>query len=175
MLQRQLNTLESRQRQRRINRITNLTTIHIILRKHLQHLLDVELPLISRQRAETASPDLLADFDGRGRVLDGEVDAGLHSGVKIFDAVGGEKDDAGEVFEGAQEGGDEGVALGAGVFAGGARFEKDVGFVDEDHGLVLLALMFMWGGDVGCEATVGRWEAAMSINRRPRSEAGKRH
>lgn len=40
---------------------------------------------------------------GEGRVVEFEVDAGFEGVVEFFDAVGGEEDYAGVVFEGSEE------------------------------------------------------------------------
>lgn len=55
----------------------------------------------------------------------------MESLVKHADAVGGEKEDALEIFESAEENGNEGVALEIFVVA---VLEEDVGFVEEEDG-----------------------------------------
>ena len=49
------------------------------------------------------APELAAGGEARREVLQGEVDAGFDGFVEDGDAVGGEEDDALEVFEGAEE------------------------------------------------------------------------
>ena len=60
---------------------------------------------------EEHGPDAALGFEGELAVFEAEVDAGLEGRVEVFDAVGGEEEDALEVFEQAQEDADEGVAV----------------------------------------------------------------
>ncbi|KAK1245927.1 hypothetical protein MKX07_004996 [Trichoderma sp. CBMAI-0711] len=72
------------------------------------------------------------DFGGlglvEGRVVEGEVDAGLEGLVDGADAVGGEEEEAVVVLEDAEEDGDEGVARHVLL---GALGEEDVGLVEQ--------------------------------------------
>ena len=69
----------------------------------------------------------------QARQAQGNVNAGLKGLIEGADAVGGEEQDAREVVEGAEEDGDQGVALEGG---GGqvAVLEEDVGFVEQQDG-----------------------------------------
>ncbi|TFB02880.1 hypothetical protein CCMA1212_005256 [Trichoderma ghanense] len=74
------------------------------------------------------------DFGGlglvEGRVVEGEVDAGLEGLVDGADAVGRQEEEAVVVLEDAEEDGDEGVARH--VLLGALR-EEDVGLVEQQH------------------------------------------
>lgn len=59
------------------------------------------------------------------------MDAGLEGVIEGFDAVGGEEEDALEVFKEAEEDGDEGVAVDV---LDCSFFEKDVCFVEKEDG-----------------------------------------
>ena len=65
-------------------------------------------------------------------ILHADMDTGLKGGVDVVDAVGGEEEDAFVVFEDTEEDGDEFVAF---EVVGGALFEEDVGFVEEEDGV----------------------------------------
>ena len=60
---------------------------------------------------EKHGEDAALGFEGQLAVFEAEVDAGLEGRVEVFHAVGGEEEDALEVFEQAQEDADEGVAV----------------------------------------------------------------
>ena len=59
------------------------------------------------------------------------MDARLERLVEGADAVGGQEEDSREVIEGAEEDGDEGVALEGFVVA---VLQEDVGFVEQEDG-----------------------------------------
>ena len=130
----QLHALIDRQRLRRADTILDLAPIQhrlgeaIVVRLCELNSLDaVELT----DALEEHDPDGLAGLVGEFGVAQGDVDAGLEGVVEGLDAVGGEEEDALEVFEQAQEDGDEGIAVDV---LDGALFEEDVCFVEEEDG-----------------------------------------
>ena len=80
---------------------------------------------------DESGPDLRFRFLAQLIVFDTEVDAALHSLVEDGHSVRRQDHDALEVLELPEEDGDEGVVLQVVL---GARFEEDVGFVEEEDG-----------------------------------------
>ncbi len=101
-----------------------------MLRQHIQFLLRKSMSLPTQ--TEKVAPNVTSGTRAQLIVLHADMDPALKGGIDIVDAVGGEKEYAFVVFENTQEDGDEFVAF---KIVGGALFEEDVGFVEEEDGV----------------------------------------
>jgi len=151
MLPRQPHPLKQCQLPCRGHSIPDLPSIHLLRGQLVDVRLDsvkVDVLGVGAQHGEEVAPHGAAAGKVQGRVVQGDLDAGLEGRVECADAVAGEDEDAIVVFEGAEKdcirrgglvggrgklGGKrtryEAVALEVGE---AALFEEDVGLVKEE-------------------------------------------
>ena len=130
----QLHALVHGQRLSRAHAVLDLAPVQAMLAQAIEVVLPEHGrldPVQLLDLLEEHLPDGAARFEGEFGVAQGDVDAGLEGVVEGLDPVGGEEEDALEVFEEPQEDGDERVAVDV---LHRALFEEHVGFVEEEDG-----------------------------------------
>lgn len=150
--------LTNRQQLTRLQNILNLPPIQLNRRQLIHLLLTKSLPDALTHTLQKLAPHMFPAFHAQALVLQTEMDAWFEGAVDIVDAVGSEEEETLEVFERAEEDGDEFVAF---EVMGGAGFEEDVGFVEEEDRVpfrgheedVFEGLFDAWG--VGAEVAGG--------------------
>ena len=107
MLQPHIHALVQRERLRAAHQILDLPPIQRVSRQHLEvRVAEARDAHLLAHHVDEHGPDGLLGFVRELAVAQGDVDARLEGVVEGFDAVGGEEEDALEVFEEAEEDGD---------------------------------------------------------------------
>ena len=127
-------SLLPRQQLRRLQYIFDFAAIHIKLRQTSQILITKTMPLfiLRHRHAQKVIPNMTSGTLAKLIILHADVNSALKRSIDIIHTVCREEEDALVVFEDAEEDGDEFVAL---EVVGGALFEEDVGFVEEEDGV----------------------------------------
>lgn len=123
-----------RERQRRVHRVGDLTTVHLGLMHNLNTRINIQILVLRRHPLQLLPPEQLPPVRIRRAILQRKVQPRTDSGIEDADTVGRHEQDALEVLELLEEDGDEVVLLEL-VGPAAARLEEHVGLVDQDDGV----------------------------------------